>query len=251
MHSRARRAALLGADLVDPLRWVSRLRLEAPQATLISVYRRNNAERLETLVQQLPGMPVRLWALDKRAPSLERLSHGEGPGGRFQLLNRLAAEVPEDRWLLVCDDDVEFRPRGALTFLALAARLRLDLAQPAHANRGSQFYHRITGRRPFRLGRETTFVEIGPVLAVSPTARRRVIPFPEEGMGWGTELLWYDLQREGLRLGIVDATPIRHLGVVAAGYDATAEDQRQRRKFDERGMTDWQEIQRNVRSRWL
>ena len=113
--------------------------------------------------------------------------------------------------------------RRLLTFLALADRLRFDIAQPAHTVVGSTYSHTITGRRPFRLGRETMFVEIGPVVAFSPTARRHVVPFPEEGMGWGTELSWYDLRREGLRLGIIDATPLRHVSPVGTGYDFSAE----------------------------
>ena len=120
--------------------------------------------------------------------------------GRFQLLNRLAAEVPEERWLLVCDDDVEFpASRRASTFLALAAPLRLDLAQPAHAKPEEPVSDRITGRRPLSpRGCETTFVEIGPVLRKSPRPGARVIPFPRKKACDGalSFLLWYDLQRE-------------------------------------------------------
>lgn len=251
MHLRLRRALLKGSDVIDPFRTVSRLPLQVPPATLLSVYRRRNEDRLVSLLLDLPGVSARFWALDSPAPALEGHTCGVGPGGRFELLNRLAGAVPPDHWLLICDDDVALDRRGAGTLLALAARLHLDLAQPAHANRGSHFFHPITGRRPFRLARETTFVEIGPVLVIAPDARPRLLPFPTVGMGWGTELLWFDLQQAGMRLGIVDATPMRHLAPVGGGYDLTAESDRQQRMFDERGLTDWRQVQRTVRSRFF
>ena len=70
-------------------------------------------------------------------------------------------------------------------------------------------------------------------------------------MGWGTELLWYDLQREGLRLGIIDATPLRHVSPVGIGYDFSAEGARVRGMFDERGLGGWGDVQRTVRSRYF
>ncbi len=64
--------------------------------------------------------------------------------------------------------------------------------------------------------RLTTFVESGPLVAVAPKWVERVTPLPVwRGMGWGLELEWIDLQAEGCRLGIVDATTVVHLGPVA------------------------------------
>lgn len=244
-----RRGAVRVVDVIDPLPALRRLPLHTPPTSLISVYRRRNAAHVLGLMHEMPERNVYLWALDEFAPELKRHTIGSGPGGRFELLNRLAEATPPDDWLIVADDDVAFRPGGVLAFVALACRLELSLAQPAHARRGSHYYHPITGRRPLRLGRETTFVEVGPVLAISPAIRQHVVPFPEEGMGWGTELLWYDLQQRGWRLGIIDATPMRHLSPIANNYDVVTETERQQRLFSSRGLRDWPDIQRTLRSR--
>jgi len=255
MHPRVTRVSrglLRGLDAFDPLPpLLRRSHLRPPPATMLSVYRSRNCALVQRMVRDMHGHHMGLWALDEITPELETHTMGSGPGGRFQLLNRLAVGVPPHHWLLVSDDDVVFKSGGLLTFLALADRLELDIVQPAHTVVGSTYSHTITGRRPFRLGRETTFVEIGPVVAFSPTARRHVVPFPEGGMGWGTELSWYDLQREGLRLGIIDATPLRHVSPVGTGYDFSAEGARLRRMFDERGLRDWGDVQRTVRSRYF
>ena len=48
---------------------------------------------------------------------------------------------------------------------------------------------------------------------------RRVLPFPPLAMGWGLDAHWSAAAAQaGLALGIVDATPVRHLRPVAASY---------------------------------
>ena len=60
--------------------------------------------------------------------------------------------------------------------------------------------------------RRTTFVEIGPIFAFRRAWTPRILPFPAaHTMGWGLELDWFDLERSGARLGIVDAVPIRQI----------------------------------------
>lgn len=251
MDLKLRRLAALALDAADPLRLAARLPLAVPNATLLLIYRERNTAIVDALVRQATaaGMEARLWALDRAAPALDSYTIGTGSGSRFGLINLLAQDVPSERWLIVSDDDVKFGRGGLRAFLSLAARLRLQLAQPAHAIRGSYYFHRITGRHALRVGRETTFVEIGPVLAISPDARRMVLPFPDEGMGWGTELLWYDLYRSGkLRLGIIDSTPIKHLAPAGTDYDRSGEDARQEAMFAERGITGYKDVQHNVRS---
>ena len=244
------RAATLTLDLCDPHRLIAITGRSAPDTVLLCVYRYANAANVCRLADQVgaAGGTSLLWALDRRHPSLSADTVGEGPGSRFALLNRLARAVPPDQWLLVADDDVRFGRGGVRTFLHLCQRLGFDLAQPAHALRGSHLYFWITRRHFGRVARETTFVEIGPVVAVSPQGRTAVTPFPEEGMGWGTELLWNDLQRAGLRLGVVDATPMRHLSPVGAGYDRSAEESRVQTMLTERGLERLDDIQQNVKS---
>ena len=42
-------------------------------------------------------------------------------------------------------------------------------------------------------------------------------------MGWGLELEWHELYREGCALGIVDAVRVRHEGERGEGYDFRTE----------------------------
>jgi hypothetical protein len=66
-------------------------------------------------------------------------------------------------------------------------------------------------------------VEIGPVTALHADAFEALLPFPDLRMGWGLDARWSALAAErGLRLGIVDATPVRHEQPVAAAYPRDA-----------------------------
>jgi hypothetical protein len=143
-------------------------------------------------------------------------------GGKFENLARLLAEPepapepeperePEPRdWLLVVDDDVEL-PAGFLDhFLFLAERYDLALAQPAQTL-ASHAAWGVTRRRPLSAVRETSFVEIGPVTALRRDTFASLLPFPPLRAAWGLDLHWAALARErGWRLGVVDATPVRH-----------------------------------------
>ena len=60
--------------------------------------------------------------------------------------------------------------------------------------------------------RETGFVEIGPVCAFHRDTFETLLPFPPLRAGWGLDSHWAALAREhGWRIGVVDATPIRHV----------------------------------------
>ena len=144
-----------------------------------------------------------------------------GDRGKFENLNALLAEhpaAPHD-WLMMIDDDVAL-PRGFLdTFIFLAERFSLRLAQPAHRHRSHAAW-RVTRRRPASLVRETAFVEIGPVCAFHADTFSALLPFPPLRIGWGLDLHWSAIAREhGWKLGVVDATPIRHgLRPIASAY---------------------------------
>ena len=178
-------------------------------------------------------------ALGATGPADERLAAhtvADGlRGGKFQNLNRVMAAgarpVAEAGggydWLLVVDDDLRLPQRFLDRFVALCERFRLDLAQPAQTQRSHSAW-RVTRRRPASLVRETRFVEIGPLTAIGPRAAGALLPFPELRFGWGLDLHWAALAAQrGWRLGVVDATPVRHeTAAVAAGYsraDAEAE----------------------------
>ena len=129
-----------------------------------------------------------------------------------------AAPVADADWLLIVDDDVVL-PRGFLDrFLAAAEAVGLELAQPAHAFASHAAWD-VTRRRPGTIARRTRFVEIGPVTALSAAAARELLPFPELRMGWGLDAAWSAQAADrGWPIGVVDATPVRHLRPVASTY---------------------------------
>ena len=145
-----------------------------------------------------------------------------GGRGKFENLNLLLERhaLRDYDWVLILDDDVRL-PRGFLdAFLFLAERFGLDLAQPAHLARSHAAWP-LTRRRRGSVVRETGYVEIGPVVAMRPTTFDVLFPFPVLRAGWGLDAHWAALaQSHGWRLGIVDATPIRHqLRRIATFYD--------------------------------
>jgi GT2 family glycosyltransferase len=147
------------------------------------------------------------------------------PGlGKWANVNAALAAAPPDRadWLLIVDDDVVL-PRGFLdTFLAIAEGCGLRLAQPAHAFASHAAWD-VTRRRPGVLARRTRFVEIGPVTALDAVAARVLLPFPALQMGWGLDAHWGAIAAEhGWAIGVVDATPVRHLRPVASDYPRDA-----------------------------
>jgi hypothetical protein len=200
---------------LDPSYSVAQARFRrAPEAELLAVYRYENASSLGAICAELGATAgIHLWALDRTHPQLERWTEGQGAGLRSDLLNVLFERVcPGFKgYVLLCDDDFQFTRGGIRSFLATAAAASLDIAQPAH-DRYSRWSHWLTVARRSSLARLTSFVEIGPLAAISPEWRDHVLPLPENsGMGWGLDLAWGDLRHLGCRLGIVDCTLIRHL----------------------------------------
>jgi hypothetical protein len=136
--------------------------------------------------------------------------------------------IPEGRealdfdWILAVDDDLALPPRFLDRFVALCEHFALDLAQPAQTLRSHSAW-RVTRRRPASLVRETRFVEIGPLTAFGRRAAPELLPFPELRYGWGLDLHWAALAEErGWRLGVVDATPVRHeSATVGSAYPRT------------------------------
>jgi hypothetical protein len=158
----------------------------------------------------------------------------EMSGGKFENLNRLLAAAPpvaEHDWLIVSDDDVELAPRFLDRFVALAERLKLDVAQPAQTMRSHAAW-RVTRRRPFSLARRTRYVEIGPVTVFSRRAALELTPFPELRFGWGLDNHWGALAKQhGWSLGIVDSLPVRHESRKVASTYTHAEAIEEGRRF--------------------
>jgi hypothetical protein len=162
------------------------------------------------------GDPVPALAADTAASRME--------GGKFANLNRLAesARPLAADWILLLDDDVVLSRKFADRMVCVAEALDLDLAQPA-LSRASHGAWEVNRRRA-AMARQTRFVEIGPALLISRRAWRALTPFPEAGMGWGLCLHWAAVaKREGWRVGVVDAVPVRHESrPPAAHYDRAA-----------------------------
>lgn len=172
-----------------------------------------------------------------------------GHRGKFENLNLLlGGHRPRGYdWLVVVDDDVAL-PRGFLdAFILLAERFGLRLAQPAHRYRSHAAW-KVTRRRPASLVRETAFVEIGPVTAFEATTFDTLLPFPPLRVGWGLDAHWSALARErGWKLGIVDATPVRHgLRTIAASYDQQHAIEEAREFLAERPYTPAAEARRTI-----
>jgi hypothetical protein len=141
--------------------------------------------------------------------------------GKWQNVNRLLATTPPagHDWLLIFDDDVILPDDFLDPFLFLCGRFDLTLAQPAHRH-WSHAAWRVTRRRPQTVVRRTNFVEIGPLTAIGARAFDILLPFPDLRMGWGLDAHWGAVAAEhGWKVGIVDATPIRHTKPVAGAYD--------------------------------
>jgi hypothetical protein len=140
----------------------------------------------------------------------ERSSAGDR--GKFENLNALLQRHPADGydWLLVVDDDVELPGRFLDRFLFLAERFGLRLAQPAHRHRSHAAWP-VTRRRALSVVHETAFVEIGPVVAFQAATLDLLLPFPPLRFGWGLDAHWSAIARQqSWRIGVIDATPVRH-----------------------------------------
>lgn len=213
------------------------IRDTVPRLAIGVVYRAKNAATVARFLNAQPGARAALWALDEAHPSLRAQTVGEGPGTRFSLQNRLAeALAPEsDEWLVMADDDVLIE-RGDLTQVAaLAERLGLNLCQPAHSHRSFVSWP-TTRRRPLKVARATRWVEIGPIVLFDQAARTRVLPFPEQGMGWGVEAEW--AAHRDLNMGVVDAVRMRHLVPSQKSYDTSLEQRDLEERYSRLGVTE-------------
>lgn len=223
--------------------------MKASPGVLYSIYRARNEATVARLCDSAAAqaMTVHLWALDQATEALTPWTRGVGPGQKFDVLNRLHAEAdPEPAaWLVISDDDVVLSRRGLRRLVEVSEAAGLDLTQPAH-RRGSHLSHAITKARCVR-ARWTSFVEIGPVVAISPKVRNEVLPFPSDaGMGWGLDFTWHDLSARGYRLGIIDSVRMRHLGKIGEAYDSTEARRVVRRELDARGLHDVPDIHRTL-----
>lgn len=224
-----------------------------PEATVYGVYRQRNAANVGNLIESFgPSVSVRLHALDGAVPELARHTVGEGPGPRMDLLNGMISAHPPGAGITVLiDDDVAFTHGTGADFLRAMVRCDFDAAQPAH-DLGSVSTYGHLDVKPLSIARRVTFVEVGPLVAVSPRARPHFLPpDPDLGMGWGVDVHWACLaEQQGLRLGVVDATTMRHLAPVGLGYHMAQEERRLSEALSAHQLTSPFEITRSLEPRW-
>ncbi|MEK6252708.1 MAG: hypothetical protein AABM43_12420 [Actinomycetota bacterium] len=167
---------------------------------------------LRRIRESVHNVRVALGSMGPAAPGLAaETALTDLDGGKFANLNRVAetAGPLAADWVLIVDDDIAVGRHFLDRLLIVAERFRLTLAQPA-LSRASYGWWNVNRRHP-TLARETHFVEIGPVVLMHRDAYKALTPFPDEGMGWGLCLHWAAVaEREGWRLGVIDAVPVRH-----------------------------------------
>lgn len=131
------------------------------------------------------------------------------PVGRFAALNHLLQDAGQFDWCILVDDTVEIGDDFVDTFLAVALRHDFALCQPARRE-DSLVAHGIALHAPGLSARRTRFVELAPLVAIRRDAVPYLLPFPADAdQGWGIDFIWpARLEAVGLRMGVVDATPI-------------------------------------------
>jgi hypothetical protein len=169
---------------------------------------------LASVVEDLRGASrICLWSLDGVAPdALAPFIQGSGKLPRMQVFNELMphyANSPDG--VLFVDDDVVLAEGFVQRFLTVVRELGADVAQPA-LTLDSHYSHPVTRHRPGLRARRTNFVEVGPAVWMGQRFLKHALPFPvPKVMSWGVDFLWSRIATQhGLRMLIVDATPIKH-----------------------------------------
>jgi hypothetical protein len=132
---------------------------------------------------------------------------------KFSILNRLLKDIDLSQfdYIVVSDDDVSVQPGFLDTFIGVQQMLGFSICQPARSWTSS-IDHKIVRRKSNCLARQTRFVEIGPIFSFDNAVVSSLIPFDlETPMGWGYDFVWpVVVEKLGLKMGIVDETPVDH-----------------------------------------
>jgi hypothetical protein len=151
----------------------------------------------------------------------ERLQNKKAP--RPELINSLLQDQDYGSFdhIMLVDDDIAL-PRGFIDdYIAMHRRLGFSLSQPARTF-NSYINFPITKRVPGLLGRQTHFVEGGPVVCISKELFKDLLPLDEAAPNsYGADLTWPPIvQARGLTMGVVDCVPVDHsLRPAATTYD--------------------------------
>lgn len=196
--------------------------MQTDSVLVVGVYLVDKPNLVTGVIAELAAS--RDWRVDQRWVALGRgpvdellaavtVEHVAELTPKFTLVNRVMsqAELRDYEFLLVVDDDVRL-PAGFLdNYLRLVTQFDLALCQPARTH-DSYIDHPFVERLDGLSARRTQFVEIGPLISLRRNAFPVLLPFDElSPMGWGYDLTWPSaIATAGLRMGIVDATPLSH-----------------------------------------
>jgi hypothetical protein len=132
---------------------------------------------------------------------------------KFVLLNKMLGDekLSDYKYIIICDDDISV-PQGFIDrYLYYVNKYDFALAQPARTH-SSYIDHHFVEVLDGLNARRTLFVEIGPLFSIRNDIFPYIFPFDETTyMGWGYDYVWpCIIEKLGLRMGIVDATPVEH-----------------------------------------
>lgn len=215
--------APLEKAVVPRLRLPSVARTAAiPPTVVFCVGRTKYSSLLRGLREQArdAGADFWLWALDGPIAGLEDVTLGEGPGSRTDLQDQLyaKADVPDDAYVVLIDDDIEFVIGSLADLLRLSVGGGFAVTQPAHSRASITSYDWVLGKNRL-VARRCSIVEAGPVVVIAPTFLDRILPNPVDfGMGWGLSLRWRQLSHPGEHFGVIDTVRIRHHGKIGVEY---------------------------------
>jgi hypothetical protein len=180
----------------------------------------------------------------------ERHQNDKAP--RPRLINSLLhdQDLASFDYAMLVDDDIVL-PRGFVDdYLAMHRRLGFALSQPARTF-NSYINFPVTRRVPGLLGRQTHFVEGGPVVCIGKELFNDLLPLDEcAPNSYGADLTWPPIvQSHGFTLGVIDSVPVDHsLRPAATTYELEPTIQAMERYLSTREHVRPREMAVNIRS---
>ena len=211
--------------------------VEKKSVLILGVYISNQKNNIEHIVKNFSATckwnVIQKWAaigegtVSELVQGASVLLHSGSP--KFVLLNTLLAHEPLTLYdfIIICDDDIALPETFLDAYLDLVVKYDFAMAQPARTH-NSYIDHHFVEQLNGLTARRTLFVEIGPFFSVRKDLFFTIFPFDESSfMGWGYDFVWPCLiEKLGLRMGIIDATPVEHSmrkPVKLYGYDEANE----------------------------
>jgi hypothetical protein len=190
-------------------------------------------------------------AADAELQAVTKLTISQ-PMAKMAILNRLLSdiELADYEYVMVLDDDIVIPDGFVDRYLEIKASRGFALSQPARTH-SSYIDHYFVAQLMGIESRQTNFVEIGPLFVVSRSAYSLILPLDERPpMGWGLDFVWPVLiERHGLSMGIIDASPVEHsFRQPVAYYDHTEADIGMKKFFAENEHLSYEETFRIFKS---